>query len=87
MLTDLLRGRYRTRNGEMDYNVAKRFETTDDDSDDWECRYRAEKYLAGLLYGIIDRYRDRTDRDDAEQLFLSLSSQSPSLISSSGLWQ
>lgn len=86
MLTNLLRGHYRTRNGEMDRYVAKRFETTDD-GDDRECRYRAEKCLAGLLYGIIDRYRDRTDREDAEQLFLSLSSRSPSLISSSGLWQ
>lgn len=68
MLTDLFRGRYRTNEGGMDRDVVQRFETTDDRGDDRECRHRAEKCLAGLLYGIIDRYGDRADREDAEQL-------------------
>lgn len=68
MLTDLMRGRYRSPEDGMSRKVAKQFETVDDDGQNRECRHRAEKCLVGLLYGIIKRHGSQEDREEAPDL-------------------
>lgn len=68
MLTDLMRGRYRSPEDGMSREVAKQFETVDDNGKNRECRHRAETCLAGLLYGIIDRHGSREDGEEASDL-------------------